>query len=192
MQACKCARRHASATRSSDGEHQPPAGRVGVLDIVLPEMIPSAPLPALVANLPAVVVDAEVYERDGTSYTNSRNVAAVFGKDHRNVLRDVDKLISGCSDLSSLLFTEVVEFDSSANRDTRHFEMTRDGLTLLVMGYTGEKAMKFKLAYIERFNAMERALRAPAPALTPINVQAIMSDPIAIGNARTENSASTG
>ena len=37
--------------------------------------------------------------------------------------------------------------------------MTRDGFTLLVMGYTGELAMKFKEAYIKQFNAMERALR---------------------------------
>ena len=36
--------------------------------------------------------------------------------------------------------------------------MNRDGFTLLVMGYTGEKAMQFKLAYIKQFNAMEKAL----------------------------------
>lgn len=33
--------------------------------------------------------------------------------------------------------------------------MAKDGFTLLAMGYTGEKAMKFKLAYIKQFNAME-------------------------------------
>lgn len=38
------------------------------------------------------------------------------------------------------------------------YYMNRDGFTLLVMGYTGEKAMKFKLAYIRQFNAMEKAL----------------------------------
>lgn len=37
--------------------------------------------------------------------------------------------------------------------------MTRDGFTLLVMGYTGEKAMQFKIAYIKQFNAMEKALQ---------------------------------
>ncbi len=37
--------------------------------------------------------------------------------------------------------------------------MTRDGFTLLVMGYTGELAMKFKEGYIKQFNAMEAALR---------------------------------
>lgn len=38
------------------------------------------------------------------------------------------------------------------------YYMTRDGFTLLAMGYTGEKAMRFKLAYIKQFNAMEKAL----------------------------------
>ena len=37
--------------------------------------------------------------------------------------------------------------------------MNRDGFTLLVMGYTGEKAIQFKLGYIKQFNAMEKALR---------------------------------
>lgn len=37
--------------------------------------------------------------------------------------------------------------------------MTRDGFALLVMGYTGELAMKFKEFYIRQFNAMEKALR---------------------------------
>ena len=38
------------------------------------------------------------------------------------------------------------------------YYMTRDGFTILVMGYNGEKAMKFKLSYIKQFNAMEKAL----------------------------------
>ena len=38
------------------------------------------------------------------------------------------------------------------------YYITRDGFTLLVMGYTGEKAMRFKEAYIRQFNAMEKAL----------------------------------
>lgn len=44
------------------------------------------------------------------------------------------------------------------NRSKPMYYMTRDGFTLLVMGYTGEKAMRFKEAYINQFNAMEKAL----------------------------------
>lgn len=42
-------------------------------------------------------------------------------------------------------------------------DMTKDGFTLLVMGYTGAKAMEFKLAYIKRFNEMEAELRNQVP-----------------------------
>lgn len=34
------------------------------------------------------------------------------------------------------------------------FVMNRDGFTLLVMGYTGKKAMQFKERYIAAFNKM--------------------------------------
>ncbi len=46
--------------------------------------------------------------------------------------------------------------------------MTRDGFTLLVMGFTGPEALQFQVAYIERFNEMERQLTSGhvAPATT--------------------------
>lgn len=37
--------------------------------------------------------------------------------------------------------------------------MNRDGFSLLVMGFTGTKALEWKLKYIEAFNAMERKLK---------------------------------
>lgn len=42
------------------------------------------------------------------------------------------------------------------------YELTKDGFTLLAMGFTDEKALAFKIAYIERFNRMEALLRAEA------------------------------
>ena len=34
------------------------------------------------------------------------------------------------------------------------YEMTKDGFTLLAMGFTGKKAIEFKLNYINAFNTM--------------------------------------
>lgn len=66
------------------------------------------------------------------------------------------------------MFQEVIAFDPRANRETRSFDMNRDGFSLLVMGCTGHKALDFKLAYIRRFNEMEEGLRVPVvPALGP-------------------------
>ena len=62
------------------------------------------------------------------------------------------------SDLSSGLFIGSVYKNDPNGRAYPEYLITRDGLTLLVMGYTGPKAMAFKLAYIRRFNEMEQAL----------------------------------
>ena len=44
------------------------------------------------------------------------------------------------------------------NRTQPMYYVTRDGFTLLAMGYTGEKALKFKEGYIKQFSEMEKAL----------------------------------
>lgn len=99
-----------------------------------------------------------VFERDGEVRTNSRDVAAMFDKRHDNVLRDVAALIEaepGCL----LSFEETPYLEPSNGQTYRSFEMSRDGFTLLAMGFTGAKALKFKLRYIEAFNSMEARLR---------------------------------
>ena len=56
------------------------------------------------------------------------------------------------------IFREISYFDGY-QRPQRGFELTRDGFMLLAMGFTGAKALQFKLAYIAKFNAMEAELR---------------------------------
>lgn len=94
-----------------------------------------------------------------TAFVNSRDVADAFGKEHRNVLRDIDNLLKNidCPILSSGLFRLSMMPDGQGI-DRRTFDMTRDGFALLAMGFTGSKALQFKLQFIEAFNTMERAL----------------------------------
>jgi len=63
------------------------------------------------------------------------------------------------------LFQEVRTVNEQNGVQYTSCDMTKDGFTLLAMGYTGPKALEFKQAYIERFNAMEAALKQQAPAL---------------------------
>ncbi len=86
----------------------------------------------------------------------SLDVAETFGKRHDNVLRDIQSL--GCSAEFRLLNFEESYYMNEQNKQQPMYYMTRDGFTLLVMGYTGELAMRFKEAYIRQFNAMEKAL----------------------------------
>lgn len=106
--------------------------------------------------------------KDGEVFANSRDVAAYFGKRHDNVLRDIDNLLenNGSSKLRNLFVAES-SYHEAAKKTVRHFEMTRDGFSLLAMGFTGLKALKWKLAYIDAFNAMEAELRRQTAVVDP-------------------------
>jgi Rha family phage regulatory protein len=90
--------------------------------------------------------------------TDSRKVAAVFGKLHGNVLRDIDKILAQVPDSFGKLNFEAAEYLVTNNLGfavkERMFVMTKDGFLLLAMGFTGKKALQFKLAYIRAFNDM--------------------------------------
>lgn len=94
----------------------------------------------------------------------STDVAKFFGKVHRNVVRDIEELISKLPSSRLLNFerSEVSipsNIKNAPNRIIKAYRMTRDGFTLLVMGWTGEKALQFKLAWLDAFNRMEEQLR---------------------------------
>ena len=105
----------------------------------------------------------DVHQQNGVLVTTSRNVAEVFGKEHRNVVRDIRDILASLPDTSKnwgmLNFEQTPYVDPQNKQTYSEYLITRDGLTLLVMGYTGEKAMTFKLAYIQRFNEMEALLK---------------------------------
>lgn len=88
---------------------------------------------------------------------SSLDVAETFGKEHKHVLRDIREL--QCSEEFRQSNFGQSEYMNEQNHKQPMFYMTRDGFTILVMGYTGEKAMRFKEAYIKQFNAMESVLR---------------------------------
>ena len=108
---------------------------------------------------------------NGRPATTSLEVAKFFGKRHDNVVRDVRSLVANTPErFHALNFEEMstpVKIGNGATRSDTVFVLYRDGFTLLVMGYTGPDAMRFKLAYFEAFNAMEAELAAlkgvPAP-----------------------------
>ena len=97
-------------------------------------------------------------ERDGKAVVSSRDIARVFEKEHKIVMRDIRGIIEQDPDWGDgYNFVPIFEADSYG-REQPVYLMTRDGFALLVMGYTGEKAMAFKKAYIAAFNEMERRL----------------------------------
>lgn len=97
-----------------------------------------------------------------TARVDSLFVADFFEKEHKNVLRDIAKITDPKSGLSAefaRLNFEPTSYTDGWNRKQKAYAMTRDGFTMLVMGYTGQKAMRFKELYIRRFNEMEQFIK---------------------------------
>lgn len=93
----------------------------------------------------------------GESITTSMIVAEVFGKEHKNVLRDIENL--SCSEEFRRLNFEHTHYEHPQNHQTYHcFQMTKNGFSFLVMGYTGEKAGEFKEKFINEFDKREALL----------------------------------
>lgn len=98
--------------------------------------------------------------RNDQVLTNSLLVAEKFGKEHKHVLDAIRELIQGCAETSAdPMFVETIYVNEQNRQEYPMFVMNRDGFTLLAMGFTGKKALKFKLDYIAAFNAMERSLK---------------------------------
>lgn len=106
---------------------------------------------------------ALVTSYNGVLVADSVQVAEQFGKKHKDVLEAVDKLayeIAAQSAENSADYFIQDTYKDVRNRTQRKYLLTRDGFSLLVMGFTGPAALHWKLLYIEAFNKMEQALRS--------------------------------
>ena len=93
---------------------------------------------------------------------DSRNVAQNFGKYHKDVLETIDNITK--AEKSALVFFKKITYQVKGNfKKYPAYLINRDGFSLLVMGFTGRKALQWKLKYIEAFNRMEEALKHPKP-----------------------------
>ncbi len=104
-----------------------------------------------------MLVEISKVGKQEASVVSSLDIAETFGKEHFHVLRDIREL--ECSVEFRQSNFGLSYYVNEQNKNQPMYYVTRDGFTILAMGYTGEKAMRFKEAYIKQFNAMERALQ---------------------------------
>lgn len=103
-----------------------------------------------------------VYAEDAVVLTNSILVAKKFEKDHQHILRDIRNLMEGMAKIGDTpMFEETTYVHPQNGQIYPMFVMNRDGFTLLAMGFTGDKALRFKLDYIKAFNVMEETIKSP-------------------------------
>ena len=99
---------------------------------------------------------------EGVPVVSSLDIAEHFGKQHKNILRDIERLEIP-DDFRRLNF-EPSSYVNGQNKEQPAYNLTRDGFSFLVMGFTGKKANEWKVKYIEAFNLMEKELHSrPQP-----------------------------
>lgn len=98
-----------------------------------------------------------VSAQDGEVFTTSRQVAELFEKEHRNVLRAIRLL--ECDEEFTALNFELTDFIDKNGDSRPEYLISKDGMVFLVMGFTGKKATQFKLLYIRAFNWMMEQLQ---------------------------------
>lgn len=108
---------------------------------------------------------ALVTSYNGVLVADSLVVADQFGKRHADVLRTIDGLITEVATQNCVTNAEPESYFIPSDYQNRgktykKYLLTRDGFSLLVMGFTGPAALHWKLLYIEAFNKMEQALRS--------------------------------
>lgn len=105
---------------------------------------------------------------NGTLTVSSLQVAEDFEKEHRNVIQSIAKLITEIqpAENSARYFLSSSYVDAKGE-NRKCYNLTRDGFSLLVMGFTGKKALEWKLKYIEAFNLMEQKIRERYSDISP-------------------------
>jgi len=93
--------------------------------------------------------------KDDRAWATSNKLAEMFEKEHKDVLENIDKTIENlAADFSAVNFKKST-YKNTRGKSYRNYLITRKGFTLMAMGFTGEKALKFKVAYIENYENME-------------------------------------
>lgn len=119
-----------------------------------------------VSKKDVVTNELELKTENGQVVVSSRVVAVRFEKEHSKVTRDIESLIGGIAkngDTQNSLFIETQYQNEQNKQFYKEYLLTKDGFTLLAMGFTGTKALEWKLKYIEAFNKMENALKKLTP-----------------------------
>ena len=100
-----------------------------------------------------------VQQVDCKLLVSSREIATNFEKQHKHVIEKIENTRAENSAIQEMFIEST--YIASNGKTNKEFLITRDGFSLLVMGFTGSKAMNWKLRYIEAFNKMEQQLKNP-------------------------------
>ena len=99
-----------------------------------------------------------VIVKDDNTYTTSRKVAEIFGKQHAHVLREIEKLKPHCVGKFTQSIFGLSYYRDKSGKKNKEFYLTKNGFILLTMGFSGQKALEFKIAYMNAFDQMQEII----------------------------------
>lgn len=106
--------------------------------------------------------------QDNQTFCTSLDVAKVFGKRHDHVLRDIENILNDLREIGDVQCKSNFGFSfkvrkiqgfKGRERKYPYYNLTRDGFSLLAMGFTGKEALQWKILFINAFNEMEKLLQ---------------------------------
>lgn len=103
--------------------------------------------------------EIKINNSNGTLTVSSLQIADDFGKQHKNVVQAIENIKAENSAVTPMFIEST--YTAGTGKAYKCYDITRDGFSLLVMGFTGKKALEWKIKYIEAFNAMEIQLKNP-------------------------------
>lgn len=105
------------------------------------------------------LIKVEIETKDGINFVSSRVIANELGKEHKHVLESIRKIGQNL-DPSNFIKSSYID---SYGRSKVEYLLTKDGFTLYMFNIQGYN--EFKMAYINRFNEMEKSLKEMQPKL---------------------------
>lgn len=93
---------------------------------------------------------------NGQPVVSSVDIAEHFCKEHKNVLQTIENITAENSAVTPMFYKTT--YKAGTGKQYPMYLMNRDGFSLLCMGFTGAKALEWKLKYIDAFNKMEKTL----------------------------------
>lgn len=131
--------------------------------------------------------DIVLETQNGKILASSRDIAEKFEKNHDKVCRDIRNLLKFQPTKLAIEFIES-KYISDRGRTYIEFLMTRDGFSLLCMGFTGKKALEWKLKYIDAFNKMEEELKSGSylSEEEKLKLQLFSKDPLEVASAHNK------
>lgn len=104
--------------------------------------------------------DITLRNENGQILASSREVADRFSKNHKEVLRSIKNISKEISTAQFCALFKPSTYKASNGKSNPEYLLTRDGFSLLSMGFTGKEALEWKLKYIDAFNQMEEKLKS--------------------------------